>query len=102
MLYVGQKSDPISFAIYPDEFGNSATTLYEDDGLSPAYKQGAFRRTTIEGKQQGGRYVITLKAPAGSFNPLSRRFIFSVNSEKGKSKAVTVNDNGSARTVEIQ
>ena len=102
MLYVGEKSDPMTFEIYPDELGNSTTTLYEDDGLSPAYKQGVFRRTTVEGKRQGSRYVVTMKAPEGSFVPSSRHFIFSVNSEQGKSKPVTVTDNGIARTITIE
>jgi len=101
MLYVGEKSDPMTFEIYPDELGNSATTLYEDDGLSPAYKQGVFRRTTVEGKRQGSRYMVTLKAPEGSFIPPNRRFIFNINSEQGKSKPVTVTDNGSAQAIEI-
>jgi alpha-glucosidase len=101
MLYVGQKKfDPIQFAIYPDENGMAATSLYEDDGLSPSYKQGAFRRTTVEARRQGGGYLVTLKAPEGSFNPGSRQMTFVVRSENGKGQSVT--DNGSGRTIEIR
>jgi len=46
MNYVGErKADPITFAIYPDATGRAATTLYEDDAVSPAYKIGVVRRT---------------------------------------------------------
>jgi alpha-glucosidase len=46
--YVGEKPvDPITFNIYPDHETRALTTLYEDDGLTPAYKNGAYRRTTI-------------------------------------------------------
>jgi len=43
MNYVGEKPfDPITFAIYPDERGSAATTLYEDDGLSLLTNRGRF------------------------------------------------------------
>src|SRR5690349_13329002 len=46
--YVGEKPvDPITFNIYPDNAGTASTTLYEDDGLTPTYKDGNFLRTTI-------------------------------------------------------
>jgi alpha-glucosidase len=103
MLYVGQKKfDPLNFSVYPDENGGAATTFYEDDGISPAYKQGSFRRTTVEAKRQGSGYQVTLKAPEGKFDPGTRRMTFVVNSAGGKRRAVTVNDNGSARTIEVR
>src|SRR6185503_9839205 len=46
MKYTGEKpQDPISFHISPAASGSASGTLYEDDGVSPGYKQGAFRRT---------------------------------------------------------
>ena len=48
MRFTGEKPvSPLYFAIYPDEKGSASTTLYEDDGLSPDYRRGVFRRTTV-------------------------------------------------------
>jgi alpha-glucosidase len=48
MNYVGEKaSDPLTFEIYPDAQGNARTSLYEDDGVSPAYRNGVERRTSV-------------------------------------------------------
>src|ERR1044071_6394379 len=52
MNYVGEKpADPITVKIYPDESRSASGTLYEDDGLSPAYKTGAFLRTTFTSRR---------------------------------------------------
>jgi alpha-glucosidase len=102
MLYVGQKkSDPISFAVYPDETGSAQTTLYEDDGNSPAYKQGGFRRTTVVTKRQGAGYAVTVNAPQGSFNPGPRQFRFVINGDGG-ARTATANDNGRAQVVQVR
>ena len=103
MLFVGQKkSDPLTFAVYPDESGSAAATLYEDDGLSPAYKQGAFRRITIKAKRTAGVYSVSLSASQGSFNPGPRQLAFVVNTEQGKSKVVTIKDTGAGMVIEIR
>ncbi|HYE65166.1 MAG TPA: TIM-barrel domain-containing protein [Pyrinomonadaceae bacterium] len=79
MNYIGEKPfDPISFIIYPDEKGQAMTTLYEDDGISPAYKRGVFRRTTLSVSSASKGYQINLGAPAGSYNPGPRGLIFIV------------------------
>ena len=103
MNYVGEKpSDPITFSIYPDDNGSASTTLYEDDGLSPAYKQGAFRRTTINAKQVAGGYLVAPGPPGGGYNPGSRKFSFVIKSERPTRKVVTVVDGGRAQKVEIK
>ena len=102
MLYVGQKRfDPITFSIYPDETGSASTTLYEDDGLSPAYKQGAFRRSTIAATRVGVGYAVTLNAPEGSYDPGLRELRFVVMSDRAARKTVTVKDSGSERKIQI-
>jgi alpha-glucosidase (family GH31 glycosyl hydrolase) len=59
LKYVGEKPfDPITLNIYPDEKGSASVTLYEDDGISPAYKQQAFRRTTMRVESSGGGFVV--------------------------------------------
>jgi alpha-glucosidase len=77
MNYVGEKpSDPITFAIYPDDSGEAATALYEDDGVSPSYKQGVSRRTRVTASRSAGVVQVNIDAPEGSYNPGRRSFIF--------------------------
>ena len=100
MNYVGQKPfDPITFAIYPDDKGSALTTLYEDDGLSPAYKEGAFRRTTVAAKQVAGGYIATMSTPDGRYNPGPRKLSFVINPTR---KVVTIVDDGRARSIAIK
>ena len=100
MRYVGEKPvDPITFAIYPDENGLASTTLYEDDGISPAYQRGVFRRTTVNAKRFGPKYVVSVSASQGSYNPGPRRFNFVI---KPSARSATVSDTGSSHSVEIR
>jgi len=100
MRYVGEKPvDPITFAIYPDENGLASTTLYEDDGISPAYQRGVFRRTTVNAKRVGAKYVVSVSASQGSYNPGPRRFNFVI---KPSARSATVSDTGSSHSVEIR
>jgi alpha-glucosidase len=79
MNYIGEKpGDPLTFDVYMDEKGRAATTLYEDDGNSPAYKQGAFRRTNVRVAQMGRIWRINLDAPDGSYQPGARELIFNL------------------------
>jgi alpha-glucosidase len=81
MNYVGEKPvDPITFAIYPDDNGPAATTLYEDDGVSPAYRQGVFRRTQVSASRSSTGYQIDVASPQGNYNPGSRNLVFIVKS----------------------
>jgi alpha-glucosidase len=102
MKYVGEKPfDPITFSIYPDDKGSASTTLYEDDGLSPAYKEGTFRRTTVAAKQIAGGYVATISAPEGRYYPGPRKLSFVVNSEH-VTRIVTIADDGRGRRIKIK
>lgn len=70
MQHTGEKPwNPLRFDVYPDAAGSAQGSLYEDDGTSPAYRQGAFRRTTLT--LAAGRLTIT---PTGNFQPPARRF----------------------------
>ena len=81
MNYVGEKpADPMTFMIYPDENGQAATALYEDDGVSPAYRQGVFRRTPVSVSRSGNGFQIEVGAREGSYNPKPRNLIFIVKS----------------------
>ena len=99
--YIGEKPlDPITFHIYPDDKGSASAVLYEDDGVSPAYKRGAFRRTTVSARRGPRGYTVSVGAAEGSYNPGPRRFSFVVKSPE--SRAVTMTDNGRAQQVEIR
>jgi len=77
MGYVGEKPwDPIRFDIYPDESGGAAGSLYEDDGLSPAYRTGAFRRTSVRCATVPAGKQIAIAAPEGTHQPGPRRLEF--------------------------
>jgi len=102
LKYVGEKpADPITFNIYPDDKGFASVTLYEDDGISPAYKQDDFRRTTLSVKRVGVGYVVTISAPLGRYQPSTRRLTFVVKSPGGVPRVVTIADSGTAQTIKI-
>jgi alpha-glucosidase (family GH31 glycosyl hydrolase) len=103
MSFVGQKKfDPLTFAVYPDENGSATASLYDDDGVSPAYKQGAFRRTTVSVSRAGSVYRVSVSKPEGSFDPGARELRFEVVTERGAKKRGSVQDSGAAHTVEIR
>jgi alpha-glucosidase len=103
MSFVGQKKfDPLTFVVYPDERGSAGASLYEDDGISPAYKQGVFRRTNIVVSRAGGVYKVSLTKPEGTFNPGSRQFRFEVVTDRGPRKQSSAQDSGAAQTIEIR
>jgi len=79
MNYVGEKpSSPLEFEIYPDAGGEASTVLYEDDGLTEAYLQGSFRRTSVRYTHTGSGDRIELGAPTGQFKPAPRELVFTV------------------------
>ena len=103
MKYVGEKpADPITFNIYPDNNGSAAATLYEDDGLSPAYKQEGFRRTTLTAKRVAAGYSVSVDAPQGRYNPGPRKFGFVIKSPTQGRNAVIVADTPTMRSVIIR
>jgi alpha-glucosidase len=69
MNYVGEKVLEPSFVVYPDDRGKAATTLYEDDGLSPAYGDGVYRRTSLSFSDTHRQMQISISAPEGTFKP---------------------------------
>jgi alpha-glucosidase len=101
--YVGEKPfDPLTFAIYPDEKGAATVALYEDDGVSPAYKKGTYRRTRINASRETIGTQVTLGTPEGSYSPGQRKMIFIVKSDRPLVKSATVTDDGTARKVLIR
>src|SRR5689334_20885187 len=79
--YVGERpDDPITFNIYPDDKGLASGTLYEDDGLSPAYKRGLFRRTKVGAHREGQGFAVSVDATEGQYNPGARKLNFIIPS----------------------
>jgi alpha-glucosidase len=77
--YVGeQPADPVTFNLYPDDNGLASGTLYEDDGRSPAYKRGLFRRTNVSARREGREFVVTIEKTEGQYNPGGRKLEFVV------------------------
>jgi alpha-glucosidase len=102
MNYVGERPiDPITFDIYPDDKGSASMTLYEDDGVTTAYKQAGFRRTNVNARRVAGGYVVTTSAPEGQYQAGSRRLSFAVKSSGRASKVVTIADSGKPQTIKI-
>jgi alpha-glucosidase len=103
MQYVGEKSvDPITFHIYPDGNGSAATVLYEDDGVSPAYKHGGFRRTNVKARRVGRGYLISVSAPEGDYNPGSRKFAFLIHAFGQKPQLLTMTDAGTEQAIQTR
>jgi len=81
--YVGERADdPITFNIYPDSKGEASGLLYEDDGVSPAYKRGAFRRTTVSSRPDGKGFSASIDGIEGQYNPGSRKLNFIVRGQR--------------------
>ncbi|MGB9178326.1 MAG: TIM-barrel domain-containing protein, partial [Pyrinomonadaceae bacterium] len=105
MKYTGEfPIDSIVFQIYPDAQGRASTTLYEDDGTSPAYKQGTFRRTTVNASVAGKDIQVDVSEPVGSYTPTPRKFTFAQASANPPRQGlfVTTPDNGKAQRVVIK
>ena len=103
MNYVGEKPfDPVTFNIYPDEKNSASTTLYEDDGLTPSYKQDGFRRTTVNADRTPRGFTVTIAAPQGRYNPGSRKLSFVIKSDRTPTTTVVITDDGSPRTFSIR
>jgi alpha-glucosidase (family GH31 glycosyl hydrolase) len=87
MNYVGEKAtDLLTFEVYPDAQGNARAQLYEDDGVSPAYRNGVERRTTVTYQSS----KIDVSAPAGSYQPGPRTMHFTVHPGDGRPHKVTM------------
>jgi len=77
MNHVGEKPwNPLRFDIYPDAQGAASGSLYEDDGVSPAYRTGVSRRTLIRYTTEAGTAQLKLDAPVGSHQPPARNLEF--------------------------
>ncbi len=90
-LYDGQvPADPLSLDIYPH--GLSEFVIYEDDGNTRAYRDGAFslQRIAVAAPEKGDRVEVTIDAAQGDFEGKfeSRKFALQIHSRKKPQKVV--------------
>ena len=75
--YVGQKPvEDIELHVYPD--GESAFVLYEDDGVSYAWQQGAQAITAITCRETGSRVTLTIAPRQGQYEGMPDRRCYDV------------------------
>lgn len=79
MNYVGEKTSPLTFRIYPEPRGRAELALYEDDGVSQAYLNGVERRTNVTYQASSTGAEINISAPSGSYQPGARALVFSIH-----------------------
>ena len=89
MNYVGERPvDPLTFRVFPDASGRAETSLYEDDGVSQAYRQGAVRRTHVSYRASAQGADVDVSAPEGSYQPGARRLTLAVRTAPSGAGAV--------------
>jgi alpha-glucosidase len=71
---------PLVVGVYPAP--QSEASLYEDDGSSLQYRQGAFARRRFVQTRAEGRVVIEVGAPEGAYRPAPRDLLLSVVSDQ--------------------
>ena len=79
MLYDGQKpKDPVTLDVYPS--GQTSFTLYEDDGSTQEYRNGAFSKSNIT-CNTSPEVVINVGKCEGNYTgkPLTRKYEFMVH-----------------------
>lgn len=96
--------DNIALDIYPLPGQTSTTEMYEDDGVSNAYKNGAFRKTAFETSVNNSTRTITVRigaangSYAGSLNNRSWKLRVRTPSEWGNITPTNVTVNGVSST----
>jgi alpha-glucosidase len=69
-------AQPIVFRAFPDAEGRATGTLYDDDGASMAYREGAFLRQRATLRTARGKACMALETVEGRAGaaPRDRRF----------------------------
>ena len=77
LQYTDQRpSDPLTLAVYlGDARSRAQGELYEDDGRTPAYRNGVSRRTQIDASREPGQVRVRLETPSGAYNPGTHAWI---------------------------
>jgi alpha-glucosidase (family GH31 glycosyl hydrolase) len=107
MDYVGQKPvDQIELHVYPQ--GESSFTLYEDDGISHAYRDGAAAITQITCRKVGNKASLSIAPRCGQYAGMPARRSFAVHIHDERPQQATLNGrsvewsyNSGDRTIEL-
>lgn len=76
MQHTAERSiDPLRLRIWP---GRGEFTLYEDDGSSFTYRQGAWATTSIQVSQDGDQVIVAIASREGHYTPPHRTVIVDV------------------------
>ncbi|KJH69692.1 glycoside hydrolase family 31 protein [Aliterella atlantica] len=90
MQYVGEKEvESLTLRVYP---GTGEFTMYEDDGKTFDYKQGAWATTTYKINADGQQNDLEISARVGSWQPSPRQVVIEFGQE-----ILRFNDDGTAR-----
>ncbi|HUK33059.1 MAG TPA: DUF5110 domain-containing protein, partial [Vicinamibacterales bacterium] len=88
----GSIRDDLIVRVFADETLTSFT-LYEDDGQTVAYQNGALRTTELSQKRHGSQVTVSIEPAVGSYDgaPTSRHFQVEVVIRDANATAVDVN-----------
>ena len=90
MDYVGEEAvETIRLEVYPE--GKSGFTMYEDDGNSLDYLQGAVAATAMECESAAGRVKLSVAPRAGSYHGMPSRRTYAIRVHVAKPQSVAVN-----------
>ncbi|MHB8637653.1 MAG: TIM-barrel domain-containing protein [Fimbriimonadaceae bacterium] len=98
MQYTGEKPwDPVTIEAFPGDGETTSRTLYEDDGISPAYKRGGYAKTEIQMTPTANGVRFEIAPRRGKFAGMkpSRAWVIRVHLAVGTS-GVAATENGKA------
>lgn len=95
MNFVGEKpTGDLTLRIYPDARGTATGLVYDDDGTTPSYQQGNFRRLSVEARGEGQTWRVHVHAATGPYSVGKRRLVFHLRLPGGQELGAAVPDDG--------
>jgi alpha-glucosidase len=83
--------DRLTLHIFLDESGAASGRLYEDDGISYDYEDGASCTTTYTASSDADGKIRLTASRVGSYSPASRSVEIKVYTPQGETKTATLN-----------
>ena len=92
--------DPVTLELFPHGDAPALGELYEDDGQSNGYRQGACRRTPLELRRHGQQLTVTLGPAAGTYPGAlaARAWVLRLHRPPGLAPVQEVRVDGAATT----
>jgi alpha-glucosidase len=82
--------DPLTFAAFPPDSGESTTRYYEDDGISFRYLEGEYLKRAVTVRRAANEWSVTISAAEGSYRPPTRSLEIHLNAVPGPPHGVTL------------